>query len=73
MAGYEMKDGEVSIFKNDKGDNPKRPDWTGKAIVNGEEMRISLWVREPKAGGDKYLSGEISSAASKVSQGEIEL
>lgn len=68
-----MKDGQMSIFKNDKGDNPKRPDWTGKAIVNGEEMRISLWVREPQSGGDKYLSGQISSAAERVSEGQIDL
>lgn len=73
MSKYSMEDGQISIFKNDKGDNPKRPDWTGKAIVNGEELRISLWVRTPQSGGDKFLSGQIQSSGQGNSDGEIDI
>jgi len=56
---YEIEDGQVSVFVNDKGDNPKRPDFTGKGLFKGEEFQISLWKSTSKNGLD-YLSGKIS-------------
>lgn len=44
-----------ALFKNDKGDNPKRPDYTGTLDVGGVPHKISGWVRESKK-GDKFLS-----------------
>jgi hypothetical protein len=29
---YELEDGNISLFVNDKGDNPKRPDYTGRCM-----------------------------------------
>lgn len=56
---YELEDGKMSLFKNDKGDNPKRPDYTGKGMYKGEEVHFSLWDSTSK-GGLKYLSGRIN-------------
>ncbi len=45
------------LFKNDKGDNEKRPDYTGTEVdANGVEHRIAGWIRESKT-GTKFISG----------------
>lgn len=44
------------LFKNDKGDNPKRPDYRGSIAVVGVDYNISGWIRESKKSGDKFLS-----------------
>lgn len=51
---YEERDNSGTLFKNDKGDNPKRPDYTGKAIVDGAEWRLSAWIKSGPKG--KFLS-----------------
>lgn len=45
------------LFKNDKGDNEKRPDYTGTEVdENGVEHKIAGWIRESKS-GTKFISG----------------
>jgi uncharacterized protein (DUF736 family) len=44
------------LFKNDKGDNPKRPDYRGSIAIGGVDYNISGWIRESKKSGDKFLS-----------------
>jgi hypothetical protein len=56
MAEYDNTN-TFALFKNDKGDNPKRPDYTGTANVDGIEFRISGWIREGKNG--KFISGSV--------------
>ena len=56
---YEIEDGKISLFANDKGDNPKRPDYTGKGMFKGEEVHLSMWKSTSK-GGMEYLSGRIN-------------
>ena len=56
---YEHEDGKISLFVNDKGDNPKRPDYTGKGMYKGEEVHLSMWKSTSK-GGMEYLSGRIN-------------
>lgn len=56
--GYEMKDGETSIFINDKQGNEKRPDYTGKLLLNGKMHRVSLW-KKTSASGDVYMNGRV--------------
>lgn len=34
------------LFKNDKGDNPKRPDRTGTIDIEGVEYRLSGWIKD---------------------------
>lgn len=49
-----------ALFKQDKGDNPNRPDYTGTVTLpDGKEMRMAAWVRESR-NGLKYLSGTLS-------------
>ena len=56
---YEIEDGKISLFANDKGDNPKRPDFTGKGMFKGEEVHLSMWKSTSK-NGLEYLSGRIN-------------
>lgn len=59
MTPLDLEDGRITIFKNDKGDNPKRPDYRGELKTpGGEQLQVSLWLREAKS-GTKYLSGQI--------------
>jgi uncharacterized protein (DUF736 family) len=44
-----------ALFSNDKGDNPKRPDYKGKLNYEGQEISVSGWIKESK-NGKKYLS-----------------
>lgn len=55
---YEKKEGEVSLFENDKQGNDKRPDLKGTALIDGKEYEIALWKRE-SAKGMKFLAGSI--------------
>lgn len=55
---FTHEEGQVSVFVNDKGDNPKRPDYTGQGKFRGEMFKISLWKTTSKD-GKKYLNGQI--------------
>ena len=57
--GYEMKDNTFALFKNEKKENDKHPDYTGDIMVNGKKLRLSAWINETKA-GNKYMKGSIS-------------
>ncbi len=46
-----------ALFKNDKGDNPKRPDYTGKMNVDGIGFKISGWINEGANG--KFIAGQV--------------
>lgn len=54
-----------ALFKNDKGDNPKRPDYRGKVNIKGHEFVISGWVRTAKSDGSKFISGTVEPAKKK--------
>ena len=51
---YEQRENSGALFRNEKGDNPKRPDYRGEALVDGVEYRVSAWVKDGKKG--KFLS-----------------
>lgn len=55
MAEYDNKN-SGTLFKNDKGDNPARPDYSGNVDVNGRKYRLAAWIKESKATGNKFLS-----------------
>jgi uncharacterized protein (DUF736 family) len=45
-----------ALFKNDKGDNPKRPDYKGSFTDgSGNEFWVSSWLKQTKE-GKKFLS-----------------
>jgi hypothetical protein len=59
MSNYEQKPGQIAVFVNDKGDNEKRPDMTGTAVLeDGTVLKVSLWAKKTDA-GMKYLTGKI--------------
>ena len=49
------------LFKNDVGDNPKRPAYKGKIDVDGKEYQLAGWLREGKSG--KFISLKIDDKA----------
>lgn len=51
---YEPKDMTGSIFRNDKGDNSKRPDYKGSALIDGVDYWMDAWVKDGAKG--KFLS-----------------
>ena len=72
MSDYVPKDGDLSLFENDKEGNENRPDLTGYAWINGEKMRVSVW--EKNSGKLRYsgrieetYNGAGSSASNSVS------
>lgn len=59
MADYDNTN-SFAMFKNEKGENLARPDYTGTITLEGnKEMRMAAWVKESKS-GVKYLSGRLS-------------
>lgn len=42
------------LFKNDKGDNEKRPDYKGSAEIEGIHYWVSAWIRDGAKG--KFMS-----------------
>jgi hypothetical protein len=52
---YVHKPGTFSLFKNDKGDNPKRPDYRGDGMdMAGNAIEISAWLKDGAKG--KFMS-----------------
>jgi len=45
-----------ALFRNDKGDNPARPDYRGNVVVESKKYRVSGWVRQSKSTGQTFLS-----------------
>ena len=67
MAEYDNKL-SFALFKQDKGDNEARPDYTGTVTLSdGKDMRMAAWVRESKS-GVKYLSGRLSEPQVQASE-----
>jgi len=54
-SNYEQRDMSGTLFRNDKGDNEKRPDYTGELMVNGEPFRLSAWLKTSSK-GTKFMS-----------------
>ena len=52
-----------TLNKNDKGVNPKRPDYRGKLNVDGIEFTLSGWVKEGPNG--KFISGAVAMVATE--------
>lgn len=46
------------LFKNDRKDSEKQPDYTGKINVAGKELQLAAWLRDGKKG--KFMSLKVS-------------
>lgn len=46
---YEHKPGTFTLFKNDKGENAKRPDYRGEGKdLAGNEIEVAGWIKGEK-------------------------
>jgi len=55
---YTPQPNTFTLFANDKGDNPKRPDYRGEVVLPDEtKMRLSGWVKE--SNGKRFISGKV--------------
>jgi hypothetical protein len=55
---YEMKDGDISLFRNEKkqpGSN--QPDMRGSMVWRGEKIKISMWTKGE--GTRRFLAGKV--------------
>ncbi len=53
MSQYDNTNSGV-LFKNDRKESEKHPDYTGKINVNGEEFWLSAWIKTGQRG--KFMS-----------------
>jgi hypothetical protein len=54
---YEPREGQGSLFTNDKGDNPARPDYRGDIMLDGVVYEISGWIKPlPSDPSRRFLS-----------------
>lgn len=53
---FQSKPNSWSLFKNDRKENDRHPDYKGQGNLAGVEVWLSAWVRETKD-GKKYFSG----------------
>jgi uncharacterized protein (DUF736 family) len=54
MAGQD-RDMSGVLFKNDRRENDRQPDYNGRIQVNGEDFWLSAWIKEGKS-GVKFMS-----------------
>jgi len=66
MTQYDNSNSFV-LFRNDKGDNPNRPDYTGTlTLEDGKEMRLAAWIKDGRSG--KFMAGKVSEKQQSVPQ-----
>ena len=68
---YAPKDGSGALFKNDKGDNPARPDYRGDIMIEGVQYELSAWIKPIASNPEKRfmsLSAKPKQAAQKPAQ-----
>lgn len=54
---YQPKEGNGALFKNDKADNPARPDYRGDLMVGGVLYEVSAWIKPlPSDASKRFLS-----------------
>ena len=55
MTKYTQKEGDIAIFKVENVEG-NRPQWTGKALIDGKERDVSMWI---KGDSGTMLAGKI--------------
>ena len=57
MSNYEQKEGQGSLFKDEK-KTGSQPDYRGSVKIKGETYKLAGWVKDSKT-GKKFLSLKI--------------
>ena len=52
-----MKDGNFSLFKNNRKEKETHPDYAGSIMINGKEHYLNAWLKDGKNG--KFFSGSV--------------
>ena len=68
---FTQKEGTFSLFKSKEKKQENSPDFTGKALFNGTELRLSGWGSKSK-NGEVYVSGYIEEYKKNAPQSEID-
>lgn len=53
---YELRDGQGTLFKNDKREKDSHPHAKGTALIGGVEYWVSAWTKEGAKGKFQSLS-----------------
>jgi hypothetical protein len=57
-----------ALFRNDKKESDRHPDYKGSLNVGGTEYWVSAWIKESKA-GQKYMSLAVTAKEAKPETG----
>ena len=55
---YEMNNGDLSLWANDRKESDRHPDYKGKALIDGTLYDVALWSRTDR-NGNQYYTGKI--------------
>lgn len=55
MSEYKKKDNEGALFKNEKKETQKHPDYIGSVVVDGKEKQVSAWINTAQKTGKMYM------------------
>ena len=58
---YEQKNNSGSLFKKDKKQTEKQPDYNGTIKIDGKDYKLAAWIKESKS-GQKYFSLSLQEA-----------
>ena len=52
---YEKRDNSGTLFRNERKNNERSPDYTGSCMIGGRDYWINGWVKESQS-GKKFFS-----------------
>ncbi len=55
---YELREGQGSLFRNERRDNDKQPHARGEILIGGVLYEISAWTKEGKKGKFQSLQAK---------------